>query len=121
MPARRTKVRGLREVMRMHLEGRVSVREIGKLTGVARSTARDMISRFERSRLTWPIPDEISDAELESRLYTNAGVKPGRRKQAERDWSVVARELKRKHVTLQVLWEEYIAEHPDGVPLQPLV
>ncbi|MGY3488113.1 transposase [Bradyrhizobium sp. USDA 4011] len=39
---------------------------------------------------------------------------PGRRKVAEPDWSVIARELKRKHVTLQVLWDEYIAEHPDG-------
>lgn len=41
-------------------------------------------------------------------------MKPGRRKQLEPDWSVVARELKRKHVTLQVLWEEYITEHADG-------
>ena len=36
-------------------------------------------------------------------------MKPGRRKQAEPDWSAVARELKRKHVTLQVLWEEILA------------
>ncbi|PBB95690.1 hypothetical protein CK224_25970 [Mesorhizobium sp. WSM3862] len=41
-------------------------------------------------------------------------MKPGRRKQPEPDWSAVARELKRKHVTLQVLWEEYIAAHPNG-------
>jgi transposase len=27
---------------------------------------------------------------------------------------VVARELKRRHVTLQVLLQEYIAAHPDG-------
>jgi len=27
---------------------------------------------------------------------------------------VVLREMKRKHVTLQVLWEEYAGEHPDG-------
>lgn len=107
-------MRGLREVMRMHLEGRLPVREIARLTGVARSTARDMISRFERSGLAWPVPSEISDAELENRLYTTAGVKPGRRKQTEPDWSALARELKRKHVTLQVLWDEYIAEHPDG-------
>ncbi|MBB4860736.1 transposase [Novosphingobium chloroacetimidivorans] len=41
------------------------------------------------------------------------GIKPGRRRLAKPDWSVVARELKRKHVTLQVIWEEYNA-HPDG-------
>jgi transposase len=26
----------------------------------------------------------------------------------------VNREMKRKHVTLQVLWDEYIADHPEG-------
>jgi len=107
-------MRALREVMRMYREGGLPVREIARFTGVARSTARDMISRFERSGLSWPVPAEISDAELEGRLYGAAGVKPGRRKQSEPDWSAVARELKRKHVTLQVLWEEYIAEYPDG-------
>jgi transposase len=81
---------------------------------VARSTVQDMLARFERSGLEWPVPAEISDAQLEARLYGPAGVKPGRRKLPEPDWAVVARELKRKHVTLQVLWEEYIAAHPDG-------
>lgn len=107
-------MRALREVMRMYREGKVPVREIARMTGVARSTVRDMVARFERSGLPWPVPAEISDAELETKLYAAAGVKPGQRKQPEPDWSVVARELKRKHVTLQVLWEEYIAEHPDG-------
>ena len=107
-------MRAVREVMRMYREGGLPVREIARMTGVARSTVRDMIVRFERSGLAWPVPAEISDAELEGRLYGVAGVKPGRRKQPEPDLSVVARELKRKHVTLQVLWEEYIAVHPDG-------
>ncbi|GLS34992.1 hypothetical protein GCM10010869_05800 [Mesorhizobium tianshanense] len=30
----------------------------------------------------------------------------------EPDWACVHRELKRKHVTLQILWDEYIARHP---------
>ena len=69
------------------------MREIAGMSGVARSTVRDMLARFERSGLAWPVPAEISDAELEGRLYGPAGVKPGRRKQPEPDWSVVAREL----------------------------
>jgi transposase len=107
-------MRDVREVLRLHREGCVPVREIARLTGVARSIVQDMLARFGRSGLEWPVPIEISDAELEARLYGLAGVKPGRRKLPEPDWAVVARELKRKHVTLQVLWEEYIAAHPDG-------
>src|SRR6266566_8816967 len=35
-------------------------------------------------------------------------------RRAEPDWAAVHRELKRKHVTLQILWDEYIERHPDG-------
>jgi transposase len=90
------------------------MRDIARMMGIARSTVRDMVVRFDRCGLSWPVPSEISDAELEGRLYGAAGVKPGRRKLPEPDWAVVARELKRKHVTLQVLWDEYNAEHPGG-------
>jgi len=107
-------MRELREVMRLYRESGQPVRDIARRIGVARSTARDMIARFERSGLAWPVPVEMNDAALEARLYGAAGVKPGRRKLPEPDWSMVAREMKRKHVTLQVLWEEYTAEHPDG-------
>ncbi len=107
-------MRDVREVLRLHREGCVPMREVARMMGVARSTVRDMVVRFERSGLAWPVPAEISDADLEARLYGPAGVKPGRRKQPEPDWSLVSRELKRKHVTLQVLWEEYIAAYPDG-------
>jgi len=30
------------------------------------------------------------------------------------DWPAVHRELRRKGVTLQLVWEEYRATHPDG-------
>ena len=76
-------MREMREVMRLYRESGQPVREIARRIGVARSTARDMIARFERSGLTWPVPPEMNDAVLEARLYGAAGVKPGRRKLPE--------------------------------------
>lgn len=114
MATRRPKMRDVREVLRLHREGCVPLREVARMMGRARSTVRDMVVRFERSGVEWPVAAEISDAELAAHLYGTAGVKPDRRKQPEPDWSVVARELKRKHVTLQFLWEEYGVAHPDG-------
>lgn len=107
-------MRHVREILRLSLEAGLSTRVIGERSGVGATTVRDMLKRFARSGLSWPVPVEISDADLEACLYGLPEVKPGRRKQAEPDWSAVARELKRKHVTLQVLWEEYIAAHPGG-------
>jgi len=105
-------MRQVREILR--LEAGLSTRVVGERVGIGPTTVRDTLKRFARAGLSWPVPPEISDAELEGRLYGLVAAKPSRRKQAEPDWSVVARGLKRKHVTLQVLWEEYIAERPDG-------
>jgi transposase len=47
-------------------------------------------------------------------LYASRRSKRGHRRIAEPDWASVHRELKRKHVTLLILWDEYIAANPDG-------
>jgi len=107
-------MRHVREILRLSLEAGLSTRVVGERIGVGSTTVRDTLKRFTCAKLTWPVPPAISDTELEQRLYGVPGVKPGRRKLPEPDWSVVAREMKRKHVTLQFLWDEYIAEHADG-------
>jgi transposase len=63
--------------------------------------------------LTWPIPPEITDAELERRLFTPAGFHEGSTKPLP-DWTKVHEELKRRGVTLMILWEEHRAAYVDG-------
>ena len=36
------------------------------------------------------------------------------RRQVEPEWATIHRELKRKHVTLSILWDEYVEHNPDG-------
>lgn len=113
MPAERTTMRQVREVLRLKFAG-VPTREIARRIGVAASTARATIDRFRAAGLSWPLPDEMTDAALETQLYTLVGTKQGHRRQAEPDWATIHRELKRKHVTLSILWDEYIERHPDS-------
>ena len=56
----------------------------------------------------------MSDGALEAALYASRRSKRGHRRIAEPDWAGVHRELKRKHVTLLILWDEYIAANPGG-------
>ena len=56
----------------------------------------------------------MSDSALEAALYASRRSKRGHRRIAEPDWASVHRELKRKHVTLLILWDEYIATNPGG-------
>ena len=107
-------MRRVREMLRLSRDGGLGVREVARRSGVAPSTLREMARRFERSGLAWPLPLDLTDTELESRLYGAAGRKQGRRRVAEPDWAALNREMKRKHVTLQILWDEYIEAEPDG-------
>ncbi|HWN52297.1 MAG TPA: helix-turn-helix domain-containing protein [Xanthobacteraceae bacterium] len=114
MPARRElTMRQLRQMLRLRHDG-VSAREIGRTLGVARSTIQDNLERARVAGIGWPLPAEWSEEVLEQRLFARSGVKPGRRRRSEPDWTALARELKRPGVNLMVLWEEYRQVHPDG-------
>ncbi len=96
------------------IEQCVPTREIARRLGIAASTVRETLRRLESTGLNWPLPDDMTDGKLETALYTNRGTKQGHRRHAEPDWPMVHRELKRKHVTLLIVWDEYIAENPGG-------
>ncbi|MCK1403694.1 IS21 family transposase [Bradyrhizobium sp. 4] len=108
-------MRRVRDVIRMKAAGLPS-REIARRVGAAPSTVRLALRRFEAAGLSWPLPDDVTDTVLELRLFakTGNGNRQGHRRIAEPDWASVHRELKRKHVTLSILWEEYIATEPGG-------
>ena len=63
--------------------------------------------------LSWPLPED-ADAALKARLFANAGPKHGHRRHIKPDWAAIHRELKRKHVTLSILRDEYIEREPQG-------
>jgi transposase len=114
MPAERTTMRQVREVLGLKFVGGVPTREIARRIGVAASTVRATLKRFQAAGLSWPLPAEVTDAALEARLFADACTKRGHRRQVEPDWTTIHRELKRKHVTLSILWDEYIERHPEG-------
>ena len=78
------------------------------------STVRETLKRADGAGLAWPLPDDMNDEALEAALYANRRSKRGHRRIAEPDWAGVHRELKRKDVTLMILWDEYIAANPGG-------
>jgi len=113
MPAERIAMRQVRDVLRLNAAG-VSGNEIARRVGVAPSTVRLTLKRLAAAGLGWPLPAEMTNAVLEAQLFTAVGTKQGHRRRDEPDWAAIHRELKRKHVTLQILWDEYIERHPDG-------
>lgn len=111
MPQSRLSVRKIREVLRLSATG-LSARQIAPVVGTARSTVGECLRRAEAAGVAWPLPADIDDASLESRLYP-----PPVPFSAERplpDFAVIQGELRRKGMTLRLLWQEYRAACPDG-------
>ena len=101
-------MRQVRDVLRLTAAG-VSGSEIARRVGVAPSTVRLTLKRLAAVGLSWPLPAEVTDAALEA-----VGTKQGHPRRAAPDWAAIHRQLKRKHVMLQILWDEYIERPPDG-------
>ena len=114
MPAERVAMRQAREIIRLKFSAGVSTREIARRLGLAPSTVRETLIRLEGAGLVWPLPEGMGDAELEAALYANRRSKRGHRRHPEPDWPAVHRELKRKHVTLLIVWDEYVSANPGG-------
>ncbi|MDP2182173.1 MAG: IS21 family transposase, partial [Actinomycetota bacterium] len=106
-------MRKTKEILRLKFEGGLGNHKIGRALSVSASTVWDTVARFQATGLTWPLPPEIGEGELEARLYRRAG-DPKANPAWVPDWARVQKELRRKHVTLRLLWEEYKVLHPDG-------
>jgi transposase len=104
-------MRRIRDVLRLSAAG-MSKRQIAASLGVSATAAGECIRRARRAGLAWPLPDELSDEELERRLYPLPTAAKDRRPRP--DWAAIHRELRRPGVTLQLLWEEHRAVHSDG-------
>jgi transposase len=105
-------MRKIRDALRLQAGG-LSTRKIAASLAVGQSTVSEYLKRAGRAGLVWPLPEALTDATLERRLFHPVGGET-RRVQAQPDWPMVHRELKRKNVTLSLLWEEYRAAHAEG-------
>jgi transposase len=105
-------MRKTREILRLKLDAGPSNRQVARAIGVSCSTVAETVARLKAAGLSWPLPEELSEAALERRLYRRKGEVASDTR--EPDWERVHAELSRKHVTLTLLWSEYKRAHPDG-------
>lgn len=105
-------MRKIREVLRLAAAG-MSSREVGASLAIGATTVLECLQRAKAAGLTWPLPDDVDDATLESRLYPAPEAKLGDER-PQPDWAVIHRELKRPGATLRLEWETYRGQHPDG-------
>lgn len=101
-------MRKIREMLRLRYEEGMSIRKIARSQSISHSTALELFYRFEASPYAWPLPLDVDDAALERVLYPPP-VQSEVKDAIDPAW--VHRELKKKNVTLALLWEEYLQTH----------
>ena len=105
-------MRKAREVLRLRYGMGLSQRQVAQSCGIAKSTVGEYEKRAKAAGLTWPLPEEMDDAALESALAGPA--RPTAAGRGMPDPTYIKTELSKKHVTLLVLWDEYRKNNSDG-------
>jgi len=109
---KRLPMRKIRDVLRLSAEG-LSTRQIAASLAIGRTTLQGYLDRARDAELSWPLSADLSDTDLERQVYPRTARDVSNRA-TQPDWAHIHRDLRRKGVTLSLLWEEYRADHPDG-------
>jgi transposase len=106
-------MRKTKEVFRLKFDCHLSNRKIAESCLIARSTVAEYLFRFQQATLSWPLPEAMDDARLEELLFPATPLTSDIERPLP-DWLYIHNELRRKGVTLALLWQEYKAQHPAG-------
>ena len=99
------------EVLRLKYAARLSHEKIARACGLSKGAVGKYVSATQALGITWPLPDGVDQARLEALLF------PARQPSSrlvEPDFFQMHQALKRKGVTLQLLWAEYVAVHGES-------
>jgi transposase len=107
-------MRKVRDILRLAEGQGVSIRQTAASLGIPVMTVSDQLRRARLAGLGWPLPEGLSDADLEARLFARPPSPPSQQRPLP-DWNYIHKELRRPGVTLMLLWMEYKQVHPgDG-------
>ena len=106
-------MRKISEILRQRYELNHSYRVIAKSLNISITTISEYLRRAKLAGIQWPLPENTSEETLYEKLFLPANRKTGQRQYP--DWAFIHQELRKKGVTLLLLWREYRESTPDGL------
>ena len=113
MPGKRLSMRKIKEVLRLKFDCRLSNQAVASSCGIGRTSVREYLRRANEANLGWPLPEEMTDSDLKQQLFPPPPSLPSCQRPRP-DYPEIHRELKRKGVTLFLLWQEYKEVYHQG-------
>lgn len=103
----------VREILRLGLKYQLGDREISRSCGVSHVTVWAYLKQVKESGLSWTDVSPLDETQILKLVRGSHQSKPNR-SIPEPDWEYIHTEMRKKNVTLQLLWEEYKEQYPDG-------
>ncbi|HZU28650.1 MAG TPA: IS21 family transposase [Bryobacteraceae bacterium] len=108
-------MRKIHEILRLHFEQKLGQRQIARSANVSQSTVHDYLVRAEHANLAWPLAEDWDETRLEVALFPSAPAAERPTKQPLPDFAALGQQREQhRDLTLELLWEEYRQQHPDG-------
>lgn len=114
MAQKRLSMRKIREVLRLRWECKLPYRAIARSCSAGASSVHDCVRRAKAAGLSWPLSEDLDESALYRLLYPDDPRTPSQLPRPLPDGAWVHTELRRKSVTLRLLWVEYREAHPKG-------
>ena len=110
-------MRKIKEVMRLRFELHLGYQQIGRSCAIGVSTVHKYLKRAEAAGLKWPLPEDWDEARVEAAVFPPS--QPPAQEQlptrTQPDFAGIHEQLRtHRHLTLQLLWEEYQQANPEG-------
>ena len=107
-------MRKIKEALRLHSLG-LKQQQIASSCCISQSTVSEYLQAAQVAGLNWPEMAGLDERELAARLFPERVPAVRRGQYPPLDFAAIHQELQaHKHVTLQLLWEEYRQNCPNG-------
>ena len=114
MSRNRTEVEKIREILRLSMELKFSIRKTAEALHVSKTCVGEYIAEFKRTGLAYKDITRMSDTEvIELFEKSNKSANP-MYEELSKDFHYYEKELARTGVTLYLLWEEYKQRQSEG-------
>ncbi|MBM3703269.1 MAG: IS21 family transposase [Actinobacteria bacterium] len=113
MKKKRISMDKIREILRLSQELNLGCRKIAQALSISKTAVSQYVSEFRACGIDYQGICNLTDSKL-SELLSTKKKKSKKYEVLESYFCYFAKELKRKGVTLKTLWEEYIADNPNG-------
>ncbi len=108
-------MRKIHEILRLHFEQKLGQRQIARSANVSQSTVHEYLARMNAAGLRWPLDEEWDEDRLEQALFPPGQTPAKAPLRVQPDFVHVRQQLEQhRDLTVELLWEEYREQHPDG-------